>query len=61
MTDFATLISNLGFPIACVVALSYYIVTTQKGLQNSIDRNNIILSELKELIEHVFKGGNDEG
>lgn len=44
------MISTLGFPIACVVALAWYIVTIQSKLLETIAKNTEALNDLREAI-----------
>jgi len=44
------MISTLGFPIACVVALAWYIVTIQAKLLETIAKNTEAINDLRELI-----------
>lgn len=57
MTDFANLISNVGFPISCCGALFWYINKRDErhydeleSLKNTVAQNSEILKELKLLI-----------
>lgn len=45
--DAANLISTLGFPIACVVAMAWYIVTIQKQLLETIAKNTEAINDLR--------------
>lgn len=44
------MISTLGFPIVCVVALAWYIVTIQSKLLETIAKNTEALNDLREAI-----------
>lgn len=44
------MISTLGFPIACVVALAWYIVTIQARLLDTITKNTEAINDLREAI-----------
>lgn len=44
------IISTLGFPIACVVALAWYIVTIQAKLLDTIAKNTEAINDLREAI-----------
>lgn len=44
------MISTLGFPIVCVVALAWYIVTIQAKLLETIAKNTEALNDLREAI-----------
>lgn len=53
--DIVDLISNLGFPIACVIGLGYYVreLTNQhreevKELSKAIDNNTLIITKMYE-------------
>ena len=53
--DITEIISNLGFPIACVVGLGYYVreLTNQhreevKELSKAIDNNTLIITKMYE-------------
>ena len=41
------LISTLGFPIACVVAMAWYIVTIQRQLLDTIAKNTEAINDLR--------------
>lgn len=44
------IISTLGFPIACVVALAWYIVTIQAKLLDTIAKNTEAINDLRDAI-----------
>ena len=44
------MISTLGFPIACVVALGWYIVTIQAKLMETIAKNTEAINDLRDAI-----------
>lgn len=44
------MISTLGFPIACVVALAWYIITIQAKLLETIAKNTEALNDLRVAI-----------
>ena len=44
------MISTLGFPIACVVALAWYIITIQAKLLETIAKNTEAINDLREAI-----------
>ena len=48
-----TLIGSLGFPITCCLAMFYYINKTQTKFDETLDKNNIILTELTLLIKQL--------
>lgn len=41
------IISTLGFPIACVVGMAWYIVTVQKQLLDTIAKNTEAINDLR--------------
>ena len=47
------LVGSLGFPIACCFAMFYYINKTQTKFDETLDKNNIILTELTLLIKQL--------
>ena len=60
VSNLTTLISNVGFPIACVCALFYYIITIEKShreetdrLHEVIDRNTEVLTKLYERVSSL--------
>ena len=46
MNTIVTLIGSLGFPIACCIALFYFINKTMKELKASMDANTLMLTTL---------------
>ena len=47
--DFTTLITNLGFPIACVIALGYYVNTiTKQSREDSKARETELIAVNKQ-------------
>lgn len=46
MEAFVNLISNVGFPIACVICMGLYINTTVKDLSKTIADNTMVLEKL---------------
>lgn len=46
-----TLISSIGFPIACCVYLGYYINTTMKEFTATMNRNNILIERLIDKLD----------
>ena len=60
--EIVTLITNVGFPIACCVALFWYMVNQNEKhkseideLTNTINNNTKVLAELTTLIKHLLK------
>lgn len=51
MTEAATLISNLGFPIACVVALAIYIWKTETAQTEQLKELKDSITELRKTVE----------
>lgn len=51
------LISNIGFPIVCVIFLWKYISTTQKEFTEAIRNNTAVTEKLCEKIDDLTKGG----
>ena len=39
-------ISSVGFPIACCLAMFYYVNSTMKDLQKTIENNTLAISKL---------------
>lgn len=46
MGDIVSLISNVGFPIACVICMGMYINTTVKELSKTIADNTLVIEKL---------------
>ena len=64
------LIATLGFPIVAAAALFWYMNKQQENhkeetnaLRDSIEKNSLVLAELKELIKYLVSElkGNDKG
>ena len=65
------LIATLGFPIVAAAALFWYMNKQQENhkdetnaLRDSIEKNSLVLAELKELIKYLvseLKENNDKG
>ena len=60
ITDITQVISTLGFPIVTAIALFWFLNKERenhneeiKSLQESINKNTTVLSELKELITYL--------
>ena len=59
-------ISTVGFPIVSAIALFWYVYKLNEShkdettaMRESINQNTVVLSELKELISVIVKGGRD--
>lgn len=46
VTVITQLISGVGFPIACCIALGYYINNTVKDLSDTINRNTTVMEKI---------------
>lgn len=46
MNEVVNIISNVGFPIACVIAMGYYGKQTLDNLSSIIDRNTRVIEHL---------------
>ena len=57
LTSITTLISSVGFPIACCCFCGYYISTTMKEFTKTIENNTIAI---KELVLMLGKDYDDE-
>lgn len=55
MLDITTLISSVGFPIACCVAMGFYVNNTTKDMQKAIENNTKAITKLL-----VKLGGEEE-
>lgn len=60
MQEFVTLISNVGFPIACVIFLWYYIVKMTDAHKEEIDsvkealnQNTLVLQRLVDKLDKL--------
>lgn len=58
------IVSNVGFPIACVCALFWYINKNDeahklesKNYAEAIKNNTIVMQEIKTLLEEMNNGG----
>lgn len=49
--DVTTMISTVGFPIACTIFMAYYIVTVQKELIKALNEVNITLMKINEHVK----------
>lgn len=62
MSGIITLISNVGFPIACCIAMFYYMTKQAESHKTEIDKlneslqgNTKVLTELRTLIKSLIK------
>lgn len=56
ITIFVELISNMGFPIACVIALGYFVYTMfQKVMADSKNNMDAVQSRCKEREEKLYE------
>lgn len=46
MDNIVQLISSVGFPIVCCVALGYFIVNELKELRTAINNNTLVIQKL---------------
>lgn len=46
MDNIVQLISTVGFPIVCCVALGYFIVNELKELRTAINNNTLVIQKL---------------
>ena len=51
MNDIVTIISNVGFPIACVVFMAWYINNTMKENNKILNDLNVTISKLMDKLE----------
>lgn len=49
--EVTTMISTVGFPIACTIFMGYYIVTVQKELIKALNEVNITLTKINEHVK----------
>lgn len=54
MNEWVSIISSVGFPIACVIAMGFFIYKVIVPLQHTVENNTKVLGELKTLIERNF-------
>lgn len=62
MQEITTLITNVGFPIACCIAMFYYMNKQAENHKTEIDKlneslqgNTKVLTELRTLIKSLIK------
>lgn len=67
MDEIVTAISTVGFPIVCTLILLYLLVKENEqhkeemsSIKDTIQNNTVVLSELKQLLNDLLRGGNDE-
>lgn len=51
MAAITTLISTVGFPIACCVFCAWYISTGMKEFRQTIENNTLVIKELTVLLK----------
>ena len=51
MNDIVSIISNVGFPIACVVFMAWYINNTMKENNKILNDLNVTISKLMDKLE----------
>ena len=51
MNDIVSIISNVGFPIACVVFMAWYINNTMKENNKILNDLNVTINKLMEKLE----------
>ena len=57
MSDIATVISTIGFPIVCCIGMAYYINTTIKDLTKVMSEHTVALEKLSTIIDkHCVDG-----
>lgn len=61
--EIVEVISNVGFPIACVIALAYYVreINTQHktevdNLRTAIENNTLVITKLIDRLDLDMKG-----
>lgn len=57
VTSFTQMISTVGFPIACCIAIFWYMTKESEnhkvevnGLKDALNANTVVLTELKQMI-----------
>lgn len=62
MDDFVTIISNVGFPIACVIFMWYYMMKMTDAHKEEIDsvkdalnQNTLVLQKLVDKLDKVVE------
>ena len=60
MNEIITLITNVGFPIACCIALGWYVKDINDSykthvavITDALNQNTIVLTKLCERVEHI--------
>ena len=53
MTEIASVVSSVGFPIAAFILLFYYMKTTMEELRKTIEQNTLAVSKLMVYMETV--------
>lgn len=51
LTTVTTLISTVGFPIACCIFCAWYISTGMKEFRQTIENNTLVIKELTVLLK----------
>jgi hypothetical protein len=65
--EIVDIISNVGFPIACVIGLAYYVreinnqhKTEVDDLRTAIENNTLVITKLIDRLDLEMKGGEKE-
>jgi len=53
METIVELINNCGFPIACVIAMGYYVNTTVKELTQTIANNTNVMEKIADRLDRL--------
>lgn len=53
MNDIVQIISTVGFPIACVLGMAWYINTTHKEMTDAINNSTKAIEYLSKIIERL--------
>lgn len=61
MSEFESIFTNIGYPIAVTVVLFYYIFTEQRNFRKSIDNNTKVMTKLLSFFEARERGDIDDG
>lgn len=51
MSEWVQIVSTIGFPIAMCLMLCWYIYTTQKELNATINKNTLAIEKLAEKLD----------
>lgn len=51
LEDIVQVISTVGFPIVCCVALGYFIVNELKELRTAINNNTLVIQKLLDKLD----------